>query len=143
ADRHAARGELRRGRARDARGRRPDDAARGRRGVRRIGDLQVRGPGAARASDRRGDDALPGPRCAREGLARPRRADARARHQGARRGGSAPDPRVVNGADSQLPGPPPTSQFTGRAAYALSQLYYYLVAIVAIGFVIGGTIAAL
>jgi hypothetical protein len=34
-------------------------------------------------------------------------------------------------------------QFTGRAAYALSQLYYYLVAIVAIGFVIGGTIAAL
>jgi hypothetical protein len=50
---------------------------------------------------------------------------------------------VVNGAGSQLPGPPPTSQFTGRAAYALSQLYYYLVAIVAIGFVIGGTIAAL
>jgi len=49
----------------------------------------------------------------------------------------------VNGADSQLPGPPPASQFTGRAAYALSQLYYYLVAIVAIGFVIGGTIAAL
>jgi Domain of unknown function (DUF5671) len=34
-------------------------------------------------------------------------------------------------------------QFTGKAAYALSQLYYYLVAIVAIGFVIGGTIAAL
>jgi len=49
----------------------------------------------------------------------------------------------VNGAGSQLPGPPPTGQFTGRAAYALSQLYYYLVAIVAIGFVIGGTIAAL
>jgi hypothetical protein len=50
---------------------------------------------------------------------------------------------VVNGAGSQLPGPLPASQFTGRAAYALSQLYYYLVAIVAIGFVIGGTIAAL
>ena len=50
---------------------------------------------------------------------------------------------MVNGAGSQLPGPPPASQFTGRAAYALSQLYYYLVAIVAIGFVIGGTIAAL
>ena len=49
----------------------------------------------------------------------------------------------MNGAGSQLPGPPPASQFTGRAAYALSQLYYYLVAIVAIGFVIGGTIAAL
>ena len=49
----------------------------------------------------------------------------------------------MNGTDSQLPGPPPASQFTGRAAYALSQLYYYLVAIVAIGFVIGGTIAAL
>lgn len=49
----------------------------------------------------------------------------------------------MNGAGSQLLGPPPASQFTGRAAYALSQLYYYLVAIVAIGFVIGGTIAAL
>ena len=49
----------------------------------------------------------------------------------------------MNGAGSQLPGPPATSQFTGRAAYTLSQLYYYLVAIVAIGFVIGGTIAAL
>ena len=36
------------------------------------------------------------PDVAREGLARPRRADARARHQGARRGGSAPDPRVVS-----------------------------------------------
>jgi Domain of unknown function (DUF5671) len=34
-------------------------------------------------------------------------------------------------------------KFTGRAAYSLSQLYYYLVSIIAIGFVIGGTIAAL
>jgi Domain of unknown function (DUF5671) len=46
-----------------------------------------------------------------------------------------------------LPLPPSPSdaapKFTGRAAYSLSQLYYYLVAIVAIGFVIGGTIAAL
>ena len=33
--------------------------------------------------------------------------------------------------------------FTGRGAYALSQLYYYLAAIVAVGFFIGGTIAAL
>ena len=50
----------------------------------------------------------------------------------------------MNAAGSQLPGPPDsTRQFTGRAAYVLSQLYYYLVAIVAIGFVIGGTIAAL
>lgn len=31
--------------------------------------------------------------------------------------------------------------FTGRAAYVISQLYYYLVAIVAIGFVMGGVIA--
>ena len=36
------------------------------------------------------------PDVAREGVARTRRADARARHQGARRGGSAPDPRVVS-----------------------------------------------
>jgi hypothetical protein len=46
-----------------------------------------------------------------------------------------------------LPLPPSSSDaaptFTGRAAYSLSQLYYYLVAILAIGFVIGGTIAAL
>ena len=42
------------------------------------------------------------------------------------------------------PGPPQTTApFTGRAAYALSQLYYYLAAIVAVGFVIGGAIAAL
>lgn len=37
----------------------------------------------------------------------------------------------------------PAAQFTGRVAYVLSQLYYYLVAIVAVGFVIGGAIAAL
>lgn len=41
------------------------------------------------------------------------------------------------------PSPGAAPQFTGRAAYVLSQLYYYLVAIVAIGFVIGGTIASL
>jgi hypothetical protein len=38
---------------------------------------------------------------------------------------------VVNGADSQLPGPPPASQFTGRAAYALSQLNGLIVVLVA------------
>jgi hypothetical protein len=42
------------------------------------------------------------------------------------------------------PGPSgPAVPFTGRGAYALSQLYYYLAAIVAVGFVIGGTIAGL
>jgi pyridoxal biosynthesis lyase PdxS len=88
--------ELRRRGPRDAGGCRADDAARGRRRVRRLRDLQVGGPGPQGSRDRRGHDAFPGPRRAREGLARPRRADARARHQGARRGGSAPDPRVVS-----------------------------------------------
>ena len=41
------------------------------------------------------------------------------------------------------PSPDAAPRFTGRAAYVISQLYYYLVAIVAIGFVIGGTIASL
>jgi Domain of unknown function (DUF5671) len=41
------------------------------------------------------------------------------------------------------PSPDAAPRFTGRAAYVISQLYYYLVAIVAIGFVIGGTIVAL
>jgi hypothetical protein len=41
------------------------------------------------------------------------------------------------------PSPDAAPRFTGRAAYVISQLYYYLVAIVAFGFVIGGTIASL
>jgi Domain of unknown function (DUF5671) len=41
------------------------------------------------------------------------------------------------------PSPDAAPRFTGRAVYVISQLYYYLVAIVAIGFVIGGTIVAL
>ena len=71
------------------------DAARGRRGVRRLRHLQVRGSGAPRARDRRGDHALQRSRRPGQGLARPRRGDARSRHQGDRRGGSAPDPRLV------------------------------------------------
>lgn len=47
--------------------------------------------------------------------------------------------------EEPLPPSPPGAavSFSGKPAYVLSQLYYYLVAIVAIGFVIGGTIAAL
>ncbi|MGH2540368.1 MAG: DUF5671 domain-containing protein, partial [Actinomycetota bacterium] len=41
------------------------------------------------------------------------------------------------------PSPDAAPRFTGRAAYVISQLYYYLVAIVAFGFVIGGTIVSL
>ena len=41
------------------------------------------------------------------------------------------------------PSPDAAPRFTGRAAYVIPQLYYYLVAIVAFGFVIGGTIASL
>ena len=47
-----------------------DDAARRRRRVRRLGHLQVRGPGDDGPRDRRGDDALPGPRRGREGQSR-------------------------------------------------------------------------
>ena len=43
-------------------------------GVRRLGDLQVRGSGAARARDRRGDDPLQRPGRAGQGVARARRA---------------------------------------------------------------------
>ena len=50
-------------------------AARRRGRVRRLGDLQVRGPGAPRPGDRRGDDPLPGPRPGRGRLDRPRPAD--------------------------------------------------------------------
>ena len=51
----------------------------------------------------------------------------------------------MSATDSPLPPGPPgaAASFSGKAAYVLSQLYYYLVAIVAIGFVIGGAIAAL
>ncbi len=49
---------LLRGRYRNPRRRGPGDATRGRGQLRRLGDLQVGGPGAARARDRRGHDAL-------------------------------------------------------------------------------------
>ena len=80
-DGQAAVREFRRRRDRHAGRRGADDAARRRRRVRRLGHLQVGGPGAEGACDRRGHDALPRSRRAREGLARPRRADARARHR--------------------------------------------------------------
>ena len=57
----AGRAVLRR-RDRDAGRRGAGDAARRRGRVRRLGDLQVRGPRAPGAGDRRGDDALPGSR---------------------------------------------------------------------------------
>ena len=56
-------------------------AARRRGQLRRLGDLQVRGPGAARAGDRRGDHPLQRSRAGRRGLDRARRADARRRHR--------------------------------------------------------------
>ena len=65
----AGRAVLRR-RHRDACGCGPDDGARRRRRVRRLGDLQVRGSADARTRDRRGDDPLAGPRARRPGLAR-------------------------------------------------------------------------
>ena len=51
-------------------GRGADDGARRRRRVRRLGNLQVRGPAGARPRDRRGDDPLAGRRARRRGLAR-------------------------------------------------------------------------
>ena len=64
----AGRAVLRR-RHRDARRRGADDGARRRGRVRRLGDLQVRGPAGARARDRGGDDALAGRRARRRRLA--------------------------------------------------------------------------
>ena len=69
--RQAARPAVQRRRHRHAGRRRADDAARRRGRLRRLGHLQVRGPGAARRGDRRGHDALPRPRAGRrasEGL---------------------------------------------------------------------------
>lgn len=40
-------------------------------------------------------------------------------------------------------GPSERPPFTGRAAYSISQLYYYLAAIVGVGFVLGGGTTAL
>ena len=51
--------------------RRDDDAARRRGRVRRLGHLQVRGPGAARRGDREGHHLLRRPRCAGQGVPRP------------------------------------------------------------------------
>ena len=64
AERTAGRAVLRR-RHRDAGRRRADDGARRRRRVRRLGDLQVRGPADAGARDRRGDHSLAGRRARR------------------------------------------------------------------------------
>ena len=94
----AAGRELRRRRARHPGRRCAHDAARRRRGVRRFGDLRRRTPhlGPARSSRRPPTSRTPTPW--REGLARPRRADARALDiKELRRGGSAPDPRLVVG----------------------------------------------
>ena len=77
--------------------RRAHDAARRRGRVRRLGHLQVVGPGAPRPGDRRGHHPLRGPRARRRGLARARRADAGARDRGARgRGAADPAPRLVS-----------------------------------------------
>jgi pyridoxal 5'-phosphate synthase pdxS subunit len=47
--------------------------------------------------NRRGHDPLQGPRCPGQGFEGSGRADARPGHQGARRGGASPGPRLVNG----------------------------------------------
>jgi hypothetical protein len=41
------------------------------------------------------------------------------------------------------PGRGERAPFTGRAAYGISQIYYYAAAVVGVGFVIGGGISAL
>ena len=69
--------------------------ARGR--LRRLGDLQERGPGGPRGRGRRGDDALPGLGPRAQGLRGPRRRDAVARGAQARRGAGPGQPRLVSG----------------------------------------------
>jgi len=49
--------------------------------------------------------------------------------------------------EQPIPPPPPAplapNPFTGRAAFAIAQIYYYGAAVVGVGFVIGGAITAL
>ena len=68
-----------------------DDAARRRGRVRRLGHLQVRGPGHPRRRDRRGHDALPGPGARRPRLRGPGRARwPRSRRASSRSGSCSP-----------------------------------------------------
>ena len=76
-ERAAAGGDVHRRRHRDACRRGALHAARRRRRVRRLRDLQVGRPRAAREGDRRGDDALPRRGRPRARLGRARRADGR------------------------------------------------------------------
>ena len=98
ARRAAAGAELRRRRHRHARRRRAVHGARRRGGVRRLGHLQERGPGRARARDRARDHALGRPRGGARGEPRPRGGDARHRDGEARRARAAREPRLVGGA---------------------------------------------
>ncbi len=70
-------------------------AARRRRRLRRLGDLQVRRSGVAREGDRRGDDALPRSRDPRARVRRSRRADGRHLDGDARSERAARDARLV------------------------------------------------
>ena len=72
-----------------------DDAAGRRRGVRRLGHLQVRRPGPPGPGDRRGDHLRPRPGDRGQGVARARRADGR--HRRRARGRAAGRPRLVAG----------------------------------------------
>ena len=94
-ERPAAGRHVHRGRDRHAGRRGALHAARRRRRLRRLGDLQVRRPGEAREGDRRGDDALQRRRDPRPRLRGPRRADGRDLHRRARPRAAARDPRLV------------------------------------------------
>ncbi|RCS87219.1 pyridoxal 5'-phosphate synthase glutaminase subunit PdxT [Brachybacterium alimentarium] len=104
-DRHAARGAVHRRWRGHSRRCRDDDAAGGRRGLRRLRHLQVRQPGRARRRDRQGDDLLRRSVRDRRGLARARRGDGR--HQRGRPPRPAPARRarlVSSGGASPLIG---------------------------------------
>ncbi len=73
-----------------------DDAARRGGRLRRLGHLQVRGPGHARRGDRRGDDALPRRRARRPRQRGPRPGDGLARVAQARGAAAARQPRLVS-----------------------------------------------
>ena len=89
--------ELRGRRHRHARRRGAVHGARRRGGVRRLGHLQERGPGRARARDRARHHALGRPGRGARGVPRPRGRDARPRDGEARRARAAREPRLVGG----------------------------------------------
>ncbi len=110
-ERTAARRHVHRRRHRDTRGRVALHAARRRRRVRRLRDLQVRQSRRARARDRRGDDALPGRRRARTRLGGPRRGDGRHLDADAR-----PEPAARDAAAGKRPSPWARCSLPGAAA---------------------------